>query len=172
MAKWLSDSSRFSDDLLLLPPLSPSFSLHPAAAAAGFFSPLFLLLPFFSFLFFLQVSRERRKQRGESERGRKREKKLRGRAILRVWSSWSPRSTPRSRGVALCVVCHGVLHRAVPRESPQASTKLYACNEGDGLVRGADPLWSTLLHTSLQHAPITISRKVSPRSQTRAQKRK
>lgn len=47
MAKWLSDSSRFSDDLLLLPPLSPSFSLHPAAAAAGFFSPLFLLLPFF-----------------------------------------------------------------------------------------------------------------------------
>lgn len=60
MAKWLSDSSRFSDGLLL----PPSPSCHPSpvhAAAAGFFLLFFFL---FSFFFFLRVSRERRKQRG------------------------------------------------------------------------------------------------------------
>lgn len=60
MAKWLSDSSRFSDGLLLPPPPS----CHPSpvhAAAAGFFLLFFFL---FSFFFFLRVSRERRKQRG------------------------------------------------------------------------------------------------------------
>ena len=158
VVKWLLSVFRRSP-----PPPSPFSILLPPSCCCRcwLFLSSFSSSSLFSFLFFLQVSRERRKQRGESERGRKREKKLRGRAILRVWSSWSPRSTPRSRGVALCVVCHGVLHRAVPRESPQASTKLYACNEGDGLVRGADPLWSTLLHTSLQHAPLRTIRKGS-----------
>lgn len=44
VVKWLLSVFRRSPPP---PPLSPSFSLHPAAAAAGFFSPLFLLLPFF-----------------------------------------------------------------------------------------------------------------------------
>lgn len=127
VVKWLLSVFRRSPP----PPFSfvPSFS-RPRCCC-WLFSPL--LLPFFFFLFPSSFARKKEAAGRGSECGG-REKKLWGRAILRVWSSWSPRST-RSRGVALCVVCHGVLRRAVPRESPQASSSSMhpAYNKGDGL---------------------------------------
>lgn len=100
IARWLSDSSRFSDGRPLARSFARSLARPSPVRAAGFFS---------------LVSHGRWKEEGhggvDGERKSGREGGGRGgRAILRVWSSWSPRST-RSRGVALCVVCYGVLRR-------------------------------------------------------------